>query len=112
MADRRNFMLAGIVANHYYNDISMLLRTLCWFLILAAAGFVASTTQKGRWTIKFFRDARVELRKVVWPTREETMQTTCSGCHGGHSCLGIMGYGWRFGLAYWLVNRSKRLMSG
>jgi preprotein translocase subunit SecE len=54
----------------------MPLRTVAWLAILAVAGFVASKTQKGKWVVEFFRDSRSELRKVVWPTREETMQTT------------------------------------
>ena len=70
------FLLAGLIVNHYYSQISMLLRTLTWLVILAIAGFIASKTQKGKWVLEFFRDARVELRKVIWPTREETVQTT------------------------------------
>lgn len=69
-------LLAGLVANHYYSQVSMLWRSLAWLLILALAGFIASRTQKGHWVIQFFHDSRNELRKVVWPTREETMQTT------------------------------------
>lgn len=69
-------LLAGMIANHYYSEISMPLRTLAWLAVVAAAGFVASKTQKGRWVLAFFRDSRMELRKVVWPTREETTQTT------------------------------------
>lgn len=69
-------LLAGLIANHYYSQVSMLWRTPAWLLVLALAGFVASRTQKGRWVVEFFRDSRNELRKVVWPTREETVQTT------------------------------------
>src|SRR5580658_10043137 len=69
-------LLAGLVGNHYYSEVSMPLRTLAWLAILALSGFVASTTQKGKWALQFFQDSRSELRKVVWPTREETMQTT------------------------------------
>lgn len=69
-------LLAGLIANHYYSQVSMLWRTLAWLAVVAAAGFVASKTQKGRWIVEFFRDSRNELRKVVWPTREETVQTT------------------------------------
>ena len=70
------FLLAGLIGNHYYSEVSMPLRTLGWLAIVAVAGFIASKTQKGRWVVEFFRDSRMELRKVVWPTREETMQTT------------------------------------
>jgi|SRR5579883_3459964 len=69
-------LLAGLIGNYYYSDISMPLRTVAWVAIVIVAGFVASRTQKGKWVVDFFRDSRMELRKVVWPTREETMQTT------------------------------------
>lgn len=69
-------ILAGLVVNHYYIETSMPIRTFGWLFLLVAAGFVASKTQKGRWVVEFFRESRVELRKVVWPTREETTQTT------------------------------------
>src|SRR3990167_10765132 len=70
-------LLAALVGNYYYsNQVSMPLRTIAWLLVLVVAGFVASKTQKGRWAIAFFHDSRMELRKVVWPTREETIQTT------------------------------------
>ncbi|MCP4232410.1 MAG: preprotein translocase subunit SecE, partial [Aestuariibacter sp.] len=44
--------------------------------IAAAAIFVVSTTDIGRRSLGFVKDARVEVRKVVWPTRQETLQTT------------------------------------
>lgn len=69
-------LLAGLIGNHYYSEVSMPFRVAGWLLVLAAAGFILSKTRKGRWVIGFFRDSRMELRKVVWPTREETMQTT------------------------------------
>ncbi len=69
-------VLAGLAGNHYYSEVSMPLRTLGWVAVLALAGWVASRTTKGKWVVEFFSDSRAELRKVVWPTKEETMQTT------------------------------------
>jgi len=69
-------LLAGLVGNHYYSEVSMSIRVFAWLGVVLVAAFVASTTKKGKWVVGFFRDARTELRKVVWPTREETMQTT------------------------------------
>lgn len=69
-------LLAALVGNYYYSEISMPIRTAAWVSALVVAGFIASKTQKGKWVIQFARDSRAELRKVVWPTREETMQTT------------------------------------
>ena len=69
-------LLAGLVGSYYYSEISMPIRMGVWLGILVVAGVIAATTQKGKWVVQFFRDSRVELRKVVWPTRQETMQTT------------------------------------
>jgi preprotein translocase subunit SecE len=69
-------LLAAMVGNHYYSAVYMPVRVLGWLVVLALAGFVAAKTQKGRWVVEFFRDSRMELRKVVWPTREEITQTT------------------------------------
>ncbi len=38
-------LLAGLVANQYYSEISMPIRTLGWLVIMAVAGFIASKTQ-------------------------------------------------------------------
>lgn len=69
-------LLAGLIANHYYSEVSMPIRMLAWLALLALSAFVATKTQKGRWILGFVQDSRSELRKVVWPTREETVQTT------------------------------------
>lgn len=69
-------LLAGCVGNYYYSDFSMPIRMVTWLAMFAVAGYVASRTQKGRLAVEFVRESRAELRKVVWPTREETMQTT------------------------------------
>src|SRR5690348_15477119 len=69
-------LFAGIVANHYYSDVSIWLRLVAWAILIPVVAFIASKTHKGKWIIEFVRDSRMEIRKVIWPTREETMQTT------------------------------------
>jgi len=44
-------------------------------LMLLALG-VAATTTKGRAFLVLLKEANIERRKVVWPTRQETTQTT------------------------------------
>ncbi|MFD0966826.1 preprotein translocase subunit SecE [Seminibacterium arietis] len=44
-------------------------------LLLIAFG-IASTTNQGSKALVFLKDSRAELRKIVWPTRPEAMQTT------------------------------------
>lgn len=69
-------LFAALVGNYYFRDYPFYVRTIGWGALLVVAAFIAATTEKGRWMLRFFRDSRQELRKVVWPTREETMQTT------------------------------------
>jgi preprotein translocase subunit SecE len=69
-------LIAGVVAFYYFEDESQLLRVIGILAIAATAFFIVSTTDIGRRGLGFARDARVEVRKVVWPTRTETTQTT------------------------------------
>ncbi len=45
-------------------------------VLVGLAAFIAAKTNKGSAFIEFAKEARTEVRKVVWPTRQETMQTT------------------------------------
>ena len=69
-------LIAGVAGFYYFEDESQLLRVLGMLAIAAIALFIASTTDVGRRSQAFVKDARVEVRKVVWPTRQETLQTT------------------------------------
>jgi preprotein translocase subunit SecE len=69
-------VLAGLVSYYYFADSSALLRALGVIVTLAVAAVVALSSLQGRLLWKFIQGARVELNKVVWPSREETIQTT------------------------------------
>ena len=68
--------LAGIVGFYVFSDSSLLLRVIGLLVVAGIAAFLFYQTGKGQRTVAFFRDARTEVRKVVWPTRAETTQTT------------------------------------
>jgi preprotein translocase subunit SecE len=67
---------AGVVAFYWYQDQSTLYRVLGLLAIVAIAAGIALTTAKGRATYSFLQDSRTEVRKMVWPSRTETAQTT------------------------------------
>ncbi|MGL9769471.1 MAG: preprotein translocase subunit SecE [Sodalis sp. (in: enterobacteria)] len=69
-------LIVVIIGNYYYRDYHLLLRALIVVLFTAIAGGVAMMTAKGKSIVAFARDARTEIRKVVWPTRQETSHTT------------------------------------
>ncbi len=66
----------GVTGNSYFAEESLLYRVLALLLLAAAAGFVALQTAKGKAFFSLFKEAKIEIRKVVWPTRQETVQTT------------------------------------
>ncbi|MCX2956384.1 MAG: preprotein translocase subunit SecE, partial [Candidatus Regiella insecticola] len=69
-------LAVAIIGNYYYRDISLPLRALAVVIIIALAGALASVTVKGKASVAFAREARTEMRKVIWPTRQEALQTT------------------------------------
>ena len=69
-------LLAGIVGYYWFIDLPAWQRWLGVIAAIAAAFGVFMTSAQGQATWKFVQTARVELRKVVWPTRQETVQTT------------------------------------
>lgn len=67
----------GVFGNWYFqDDWSLLVRALALVALAVVAGFVALQTERGQrvWTLA--REARTELQRVVWPTRQEATQTT------------------------------------
>jgi len=66
----------AVVGNSYFSAHPLLYRVLGIVVLAAVAAGIAATTVRGKWVITLFREARAELRRVVWPTRQETLQTT------------------------------------
>lgn len=67
---------AAIVAFYVFADQSMLFRVLGLLVAAGVSVAVASQTEVGAGVISFGRGSVIEARKVVWPTRKETVQTT------------------------------------
>lgn len=69
-------VVVGVVGNQYFSAEPVLYRVLVLLAIAAVAGVIALQTSKGQAFWVLAKEARVEIRKVVWPTRQETTQTT------------------------------------
>ena len=69
-------LILGIVGFYYYEAESQLYRVLGVVFAAGVSIAIISTTLIGQNLISFGREARMEVRKVVWPTRQETVQTT------------------------------------
>lgn len=64
----------GVVGNYLLIEESKWYQTGLWLGVIALSAVLALITAPGAQLIQFFKDARLEIRKVVWPTRQETMQ--------------------------------------
>ena len=71
-----SLLTGAVVGNYLYADMSVLVRAVGVVVAVAAALGIAATTDKGSTFIAFAKEARIEVRKVVWPTRQETTHTT------------------------------------
>ncbi len=66
----------GVVGNYHFSEQSLLIRSFGLIALAAVSIVVALQTENGKRFLRFAMDARNELRKVVWPSRQETVQTT------------------------------------
>lgn len=69
-------VVAGFIAFYYFSEFPLLYRVLALVAVVAASLGLLLTTDFGRGIWVFMQESRQEVRKVVWPTREETMRTT------------------------------------
>ena len=69
-------ILGGIAAFYWFDEQALVLRVGMVILGLAAGAGLLWLSSYGKEFVLFAQAARVELRKVVWPSRDETFKTT------------------------------------
>ena len=70
-------LLAGVFGFFQFSgEVMTLFRVLGLLVALGVAIAIVGRTERGRMMFAFVRETDVERRKVVWPNRQETMQTT------------------------------------
>ena len=69
-------IIAGMAVFYLFGDMSALLRALIVVVSVVVAAGVALTSTTGKNAWQFTIATRAEIRKVIWPSRRETMQST------------------------------------
>lgn len=69
-------LAAALVAFYWYDEQSLLYRVLGLLVAVSVSAGIALLTESGRNVKNFMRGSMIEVRKVVWPSRKETTQTT------------------------------------
>lgn len=69
-------LAATVIGNSIFAEASLIIRVIAVLVAFAAAAAIALQTIQGKALLSFSRESIKEVRKVVWPTRQETIQTT------------------------------------
>ena len=89
---------AGVGAYYYFADQSVLVRAPMVLAGIAVGLFVFYQSGLGKRVWRFIKASRMEIRKVVWPTRREAFQTT----------LAVIVFTLILGTFFWLVDMVLR----
>ena len=76
LAAAAGIVAAGIAAFYYFANLPIWLRWIIVLATLVGGVLVGVRSSKGREFWQFVQSSRVELRKIVWPNRQETLQVT------------------------------------
>jgi preprotein translocase subunit SecE len=87
-------LLAGVVAFYWFDEDALPLRLGMVAGGLVVAGGLLWISWYGREFRQFAQAARVELRKVVWPSREDTVRTT----------IMVIAFAIVMGLFFWVLD--------
>ena len=69
-------LLLGMFLFYYFDDVRLFYRVLGMLTILVLSGFIGYQSDFGKLVYTYITDSKVELKKVTWPTKQETTQTT------------------------------------
>ena len=69
-------LLSGLVGYYYFAEYSNLYRVLGVLVAAGVAIAVFGSTLRGQNLLGYLKNSRTEVRKMVWPTRQEALQTT------------------------------------
>ena len=76
MASAIAILLSSVFSFYYFAELSVLIRVLAVIFSVILSLIIFFSTQRGIIFWDFLLGSRVEMRKVVWPTKQETIQTT------------------------------------
>tara|TARA_Y100000389_G_scaffold102917_1_gene99761 strand:- start:165 stop:533 length:369 start_codon:yes stop_codon:yes gene_type:complete len=69
-------LLAGMVLFYYFSDVRLFYRVIGMISVVILSGYIGYQSDFGKLVYSYVTDSKVELKKVTWPTKQETTQTT------------------------------------
>ena len=69
-------LVMGMVLFYYFSDIRLFYRVVGMIAVLILSGYIGYQSDFGKLVYSYVTDSKIELKKVTWPTKQETTQTT------------------------------------
>ncbi len=85
---------AGVIGYYAFSQYMVLFRVICILITSVVSMFILLKTTFGKKMEYYWNDAVVELRKVVWPTKKQTIQST----------LAVLSMVFVMGILLWIVD--------
>ena len=77
LAVATGLLIVGVGAYYWFQDLAITpVRVVGLMVVVAVASFIAAQSDSGAAFFRFIKEADIERRKVVWPTHQETLQTS------------------------------------
>lgn len=69
-------LVMGMILFYYFSDIRLFYRVIGMITVLILSGYIGYQSDFGKLVYSYVTDSKIELKKVTWPTKQETTQTT------------------------------------
>jgi preprotein translocase subunit SecE len=69
-------LVMGMILFYYFSDIRLFYRVVGMIAVLILSGYIGYQSDFGKLVYSYVTDSKIELKKVTWPTKQETTQTT------------------------------------
>ena len=69
-------LITGMILFYYFNDVRLFYRVVGIISVVIFSAFIAYQSDFGKLVYSYVTDSKLELKKVTWPTKQETTQTT------------------------------------
>ena len=69
-------LITGMILFYYYSDVRLFYRVVGMISVVIFSAFIAYQSDFGKLVYSYVTDSKVEIKKVTWPTKQETTQTT------------------------------------
>ena len=69
-------LITGMILFYYFSEVRLFYRVVGMISVVIFSAFIAYQSDFGKLVYSYVTDSKVELKKVTWPTKQETTQTT------------------------------------